>query len=136
MTMAEPKEETAQAVKGGELLVCGATDYWAIGRTKDVRAEMYPNLQSPHRFKTMMVRWGGPAPIATLAGAPAPVELARGGGAGCGFPGARHPTPRPASLSFHGHAVDLGFPPRFISPGQAHCVHCRRRCGVPLAGGG
>lgn len=41
---------------GGELLVCGATDYHAIGRTKDVRSDVYPNLQMPHRFKSMKVR--------------------------------------------------------------------------------
>lgn len=45
--------------EGGELLACGATDYYSIGRTKDVRSDVYPSLQMPHRFKSMQVRgWG------------------------------------------------------------------------------
>lgn len=44
-----------QAVKWGTVMQCGATDYWAIGRTKDVRDE-YPNLAAPHRLKALDVR--------------------------------------------------------------------------------
>ncbi|KAL6766701.1 hypothetical protein ACKKBG_A37020 [Auxenochlorella protothecoides x Auxenochlorella symbiontica] len=47
------EKEEAATPPAGELLVCGATDYWAIGRTKDVRADVYPNLQLPHKFKAM-----------------------------------------------------------------------------------
>lgn len=60
------EKEEAATPPAGELLVCGATDYWAIGRTKDVRADIYPNLQLPHKFKAMQVRvlvweWKGAA---------------------------------------------------------------------------
>jgi hypothetical protein len=56
MSENEKKEtETAQdEFKGGTVMQCGATDYWAIGRTKDVRDE-YPNLQLPHRLKALEV---------------------------------------------------------------------------------
>jgi hypothetical protein len=39
----------------GTLLVCGATDFYGIGRTKEVRPE-YPNLSVPHRLKALEVR--------------------------------------------------------------------------------
>ncbi len=58
MTMSEAeKKETSnveEEFKGGTVMQCGATDYWAIGRTKDVRDE-YPNLQVPHRLKALEV---------------------------------------------------------------------------------
>lgn len=50
---AEPAEQ--ETAKWGTVMQCGATDYWAIGRTKDVRDE-YPNLASPHRLKALDVR--------------------------------------------------------------------------------
>lgn len=53
----DPKldSSTEKEDEGGVVLVCGATDFWAIGRTKDVRADVYPNLQSPHRLKALEV---------------------------------------------------------------------------------
>jgi hypothetical protein len=50
----KPEEQEAQA---GTLLVCGATDWYSIGRTKEVRPE-YPNLSVPHRLKALEVRGG------------------------------------------------------------------------------
>jgi hypothetical protein len=52
---AEKKEEgDAQQIEAGTVMQCGATDYWAIGRTKDVRIE-YPSLQVPTRLKALEV---------------------------------------------------------------------------------
>ena len=47
-------QEAQEELKGGTVMQCGATDYWAIGRTKDVR-DGYPNLQVPHRLKALEV---------------------------------------------------------------------------------
>jgi hypothetical protein len=52
------EEEVPAAYGGGALMQCGATDYWAVGRTKDVRPE-FPNLPVPHRLKALEVRWRG-----------------------------------------------------------------------------
>jgi len=49
------EEEKKEEYTGGEVLQCGATDYWAIGRSKDVRPE-YPCLHVPHRLKGLEVR--------------------------------------------------------------------------------
>lgn len=38
----------------GTVLQCGATDYWAIGRTKENRLE-YPSLIVPHKIKELEV---------------------------------------------------------------------------------
>lgn len=52
----EKKEEgDAPQIEAGTVMQCGATDYWAIGRTKDVRIE-YQNLQVPTRLKALEVR--------------------------------------------------------------------------------
>ena len=52
---AEKKEEgDAPQIETGTVMQCGATDYWAIGRSKDVRIE-YPNLQVPTRLKALEV---------------------------------------------------------------------------------
>lgn len=48
-------EEEKPAFAGGEILQCGATDYWAVGRTKEVR-DQYPNLMIPSRLKSLEVR--------------------------------------------------------------------------------
>lgn len=51
----EKKEEgDAPQIEAGTVMQCGATDYWAIGRTKDVRIE-YPCLQVPTRLKALEV---------------------------------------------------------------------------------
>lgn len=50
----EKKPEEKQQV-AGTVLYAGATDYMAIGRTKDVR-EDYPNLSLPHKLKALEVR--------------------------------------------------------------------------------
>ena len=57
MSDAEKKPEATEEeeVVGGELLQCGATDWYSIGRTKEVRPE-YPNLSVPHRLKALEVR--------------------------------------------------------------------------------
>jgi hypothetical protein len=47
--------EKEEEVVSGTVVQCGATDYWAIGRTKDVRADIYPNLALPHRIKALEV---------------------------------------------------------------------------------
>jgi hypothetical protein len=54
MAEVEEKKDTETKFEGGELLQCGATDYWAVGRTKDVR-EKYPCLMVPSRFKSLEV---------------------------------------------------------------------------------
>lgn len=51
MAEQEAKKEEQEA---GTLLVCGATDFYGIGRTKEVRPE-YPNLSVPHRLKALEV---------------------------------------------------------------------------------
>ena len=38
----------------GTVLQCGATDYWAIGRSKETRLE-YPCLAVPHKLKELEV---------------------------------------------------------------------------------
>ena len=57
MAEAEEKKQAAGEAgeEGGVVLMCGATDWYSIGRTKDVRAE-YPNLPVPHRLKALQVR--------------------------------------------------------------------------------
>lgn len=55
MTDEEKKENGEQTFTGGTVMQCGATDYWAIGRSKDVRIE-YPSLAVPHRLKALEVR--------------------------------------------------------------------------------
>lgn len=50
--MTDQKEEEKKAEEGGTLLACGATDWYSIGRTKEVRPE-YPNLSVPHRLKAL-----------------------------------------------------------------------------------
>jgi hypothetical protein len=40
--------------QAGTVLQCGATDYWAIGRTKETRLE-YPCLAVPHKLKELEV---------------------------------------------------------------------------------
>ena len=42
------------APEAGTVLQCGATDYWAIGRTKETRLE-YPCLAVPHKLKELEV---------------------------------------------------------------------------------
>ena len=56
MADAEKTEPEAQEFGGGTVMQCGATDYWAIGRSKDVRPE-YPCLHVPHTIKALEVRW-------------------------------------------------------------------------------
>jgi hypothetical protein len=52
---AEKKEEgDAPQIEAGTVMQAGATDYWSIGRSKDVRIE-YPNLQVPTRLKALEV---------------------------------------------------------------------------------
>lgn len=61
--MSEPEKPEGEAPaaspstepKWGTVMQCGATDWWAIGRTKDVR-EAYPNLIVPTRLKALDVR--------------------------------------------------------------------------------
>eukprot|EP00887_Chlorella_sp_A99_P000240 scaffold13.g240.t1 len=52
--MASTSDEKKQEVppEGGELLVCGGTDWYSQGRTKDVRPD-YPNLYVPHRIRAL-----------------------------------------------------------------------------------
>ena len=52
------EEPQAEGEGWGVVLQCGATDFYSIGRTKDVRAE-YPNLLVPSRLKALAVRGGG-----------------------------------------------------------------------------
>lgn len=53
MSEAEDKKAQAEeAPEAGVLLACGATDWYSIGRTKEVRPE-YPNLSVPHRLKAL-----------------------------------------------------------------------------------
>lgn len=52
--MADDSKKEEEPV-AGTLLVCGATDFYGIGRTKEVRPE-YPNLSVPHRIKALEVR--------------------------------------------------------------------------------
>ena len=47
-------EESKDEAVSGTVMQCGATDFYAIGRTKDVRAE-YPNLPVPTRLKALEV---------------------------------------------------------------------------------
>jgi len=57
-TMSEQEkkpEQAAEEEQGGVLLACGATDWYSIGRTKEVRPE-YPNLSVPHRLKALEVK--------------------------------------------------------------------------------
>jgi hypothetical protein len=59
--MSEPEKKEGEApatsteVKSGTVLQCGATDWWAIGRTKEVRHD-YQNLPVPTRLKALEVR--------------------------------------------------------------------------------
>ncbi|KAI7839928.1 hypothetical protein COHA_006322 [Chlorella ohadii] len=49
----KPEEESKpEEPVAGTLLACGATDWYSIGRSKDVRPE-YPNLSLPHRLKAL-----------------------------------------------------------------------------------
>lgn len=41
----------------GTLLQCGATDYWAPGRTKGSPREDFPSLPVPHRLRALEVRY-------------------------------------------------------------------------------
>ncbi|KAI3430646.1 hypothetical protein D9Q98_005239 [Chlorella vulgaris] len=50
--MADQDKKEEETVAAGTLLVCGATDFYGIGRTKEVRPE-YPNLSVPHRLKAL-----------------------------------------------------------------------------------
>lgn len=55
--MAEPDAQAngnQDEFEGGELLVCGATDWALVGRSKDVRPQ-YPNLDVPHRLSSLQV---------------------------------------------------------------------------------
>lgn len=62
MADGESKEgDTKAEFAGGEVLQCGATDYWAIGRSKDIRDD-YPSLPVPHRLKGLEVRYFTPPP--------------------------------------------------------------------------
>lgn len=72
MADAEKKEEGQSEAQAGVLLQCGATDWYSIGRSKDVRPE-YPNLSVPHRLKALEARtkgahargsWASPALVA------------------------------------------------------------------------
>ena len=58
MTTTEEKPQEEE-FKGGAVLQCGATDWWAIGRSKEVRSDLYPNLASPHRLKALEVGGAG-----------------------------------------------------------------------------
>ena len=54
--MSEPEKKEGDAEpQTGIVMQCGATDYWAIGRSKEVRIE-YPSLQVPTRLKALEVR--------------------------------------------------------------------------------
>jgi hypothetical protein len=48
----QPEPEPA----AGTLLMCGATDFWAPGRTKGGPREGFPSLPVPHRLKSLEVR--------------------------------------------------------------------------------
>lgn len=65
MTDTEKQETGAQEEFKKTVMQCGATDYWAIGRTKDVR-DGYPNLQVPHRLKALEVGWCVHCPVSTV----------------------------------------------------------------------
>lgn len=55
MADTDKKPEEKEEAAAGTLLACGATDWYSIGRSKDVRPE-YPNLSVPHRLKALEVR--------------------------------------------------------------------------------
>lgn len=46
---------SGEKLVAGTVLQCGATDYWAVGRTKETRLE-YPSLAVPHKLKELEVR--------------------------------------------------------------------------------
>lgn len=52
--MSEPETKEGEEPQSGTVMQCGATDYWAIGRTKEVRIE-YPSLPVPTRLKALEV---------------------------------------------------------------------------------
>ena len=81
------EEETAKSKSNGDrcgtILQCGATDYWAPGRTKGTPREDFPSLHVPHRLQALEV---SPQPVrcrdATLPSgksstAPSPAALAK-----------------------------------------------------------
>ncbi|GAB4819969.1 hypothetical protein N2152v2_007015 [Parachlorella kessleri] len=53
MAEADANGSSKEEFEGGEVLVCGATDWALVGRSKDVRAEKYPNLDVPTRIKSL-----------------------------------------------------------------------------------
>ena len=55
MAEADANGSSKEDFEGGEVLVCGATDWALVGRSKDVRAEKYPNLDVPTRIKSLEV---------------------------------------------------------------------------------
>ena len=68
----EEQKQAEEGQEGGTLLVCGATDWYSIGRTKEVRPE-YPNLSVPHRLKALEVNSRRPPSSQRPAAAVAPL---------------------------------------------------------------
>ena len=70
--MAEASEKKGdEEQQCGTVLVCGATDWYSIGRSKEVRPE-YPSLSVPHRLKALEVRLPPPPPAAATRRHPPP----------------------------------------------------------------
>ena len=66
--MAEASEKKGdEEQQCGTVLVCGATDWYSIGRSKEVRPE-YPSLSVPHRLKALEVRLPPPPPFPSPEG--------------------------------------------------------------------